>query len=66
MIHPIERGASGRILTMKIMGKDENGNDSAIQSAPTRGKPGFAIQNFFCQMTLDESLVHDRVDEPRV
>ena len=30
MIHPIERGASGRILTMKIMGKDGNGNDTSL------------------------------------
>ena len=30
MIHPIERGASGRILTMKIIGKDVNGNDTSL------------------------------------
>ena len=30
MIHPIERGASGRILTMKIIGKDGNGNDTSL------------------------------------
>ena len=30
MIHPIERGVSGRILTMKIMGKDGNGNDTSL------------------------------------
>ena len=31
MIHPIDRGASGRILTMKIIGKDVNGNDTSLR-----------------------------------
>ena len=31
MIHPIRRGASGRILTMNIMGKDGDGNDTSLR-----------------------------------